>query len=180
MCGMETVALVDTAAYVIKKAKTTGTFVMNNATLAEFFNIDSTAATAYSGCTAETYTLVQSDGTTAYTTTKYVTINANTGLTWKLYYAVEDLQIYVKMTTKGGVSAVKPFNFTVRACGSETILTTNNYIPHWETIYATGIKGDTYKISAKNLSSYFNVTDTTEVCSDLTYKIVGKGGWPIN
>ena len=32
---------------------------------------------------------------------------------------------------------------------------------HWETIYATGIKGDSYKISAKNLSSYFNVTDTT-------------------
>lgn len=84
------------------------------------------------------------------------------------------------MTTKGGVSAVKPINFTIRACGSETIATTNNYIPHWETIYATGIKGDSYKISAKNLSSYFNVTDTTEVCSDLTYKLVGNGGWPVS
>lgn len=61
MCGMETVTLVDTAAYVIKKAKRssgTTTFVMNNATLAEFFKIDYSAATAYSGCTAETYSLV--------------------------------------------------------------------------------------------------------------------------
>lgn len=120
---------------------------MDELSLAAFFTIDSSAATAYSGCTADTYQLVEADGTTPNTDTTYVSYAKGTGLSWIIGNLATDIDIYLKMTTKGGISKVKQFKFSVFTCGSETIAPNSDFA-HVEAIYATGTAGDTYTITA--------------------------------
>ena len=74
---------------------------MSESEMEALFTIDTSAADAYSGCKAETYALVESDETTAYTDTTYVVYNAGTGLTWYIHTEVTNEPIYLKMTTIG-------------------------------------------------------------------------------
>ena len=85
-CGKETVAAVSSDAYSINKPKGSSgaTFVMSESDLDNLFKIDTSTADAYSGCGRASYALYQSDYTTAYTDTTYVTYTAGTGLAFKI------------------------------------------------------------------------------------------------
>ena len=96
---------------------------MSESTLAGLFEVDSSAADAYAGCKIKTYELVQADLSTPYTEITIVSYTAGTGLTWIIATPVlNDLNVYLKVTTIGGKSLTKQFDYNVVACdGSETI-----------------------------------------------------------